>query len=215
MSITQRSTTVASSGLPSVAKKVYATLALGLVLASLMGGVALHVNLPSWAGVAIMIVTMIMIIAQSRVRQGAAGLVLAYSIMGLIGFSIGPVVAHYLKLPHGTELVMQALLLTGVIFGGLSVYAITSKRDFSFLGGFLFVGLILMLVLGIVAIFMHSHLLSMVYSAGVALVMSGYILFDTSRMMRSGEDDYLIIVTGLFLNIVNLFLSMLNLLGDD
>ena len=127
--------------------------------------------------------------------------------------------SYYLAFPGGSELIMTALGGTGVIFLGLSAYVLTTRKDFSFLGGFLFVGFLVILGAAIANIFFAIPALSLAISAAVILIMSGFILFDTSRIIHGGETNYLRATVGLYLNIHNLFVHLLHLLsffsGDD
>jgi len=136
-----------------------------------------------------------------------------FAITGLLGVGLGPMLTQYLKLPNGSEIVMMALGGTGVIFLGLSAYALTTRRDFSFMGGFLFVGMLLVLGASLLNIFLQMPVMSLVIPGAVVLLMSGFILFDTSRIINGGETNYVMATISLYLNIFNLFVSLLQLLG--
>lgn len=138
---------------------------------------------------------------------------MVFAITGLLGFGLGPMLSHYLALPNGGQIVMTALGGTGAIFLGLSGYALVSRRDFSFMGGFLVVGLVVVLAAMLGNIFLEIPALSMAISAAVVLLMSGFILYDTGRMVNGGEDNYLLLTVSLYLNIFNLFVHLLSLLG--
>ena len=131
---------------------------------------------------------------------------------GLLGASLGPMLNSYLALPNGASLVMQALGGTAVVFFGLSGYALTTRKDFSFLGGFLFVGLLVIVVASLANIFFQIPAVSLAISAAAVLIMSGLILFDTSRIINGGETNYIRATVSLYLNIYNLFIHMLHLL---
>jgi len=148
-----------------------------------------------------------------RTANSGAGIGVVFGITGLLGFGLGPVINAYLSLANGSEIVMTALGGTGVIFLGLSGYALTTKRDFSFMGGFLFVGLLVVIGAALLNIFMQVPALSLTISAVVVLLMSGFILYDTSRMVNGGETNYVMATVSLYLNILNLFTSLLHLLG--
>jgi modulator of FtsH protease len=148
-----------------------------------------------------------------RTANSAAGLGVVFAITGLLGFSLGPILSAYLSLPDGPQIVATALGGTGIIFLGLSAYALTTRRDFSFLGGFLFVGLLVVLGAALVNIFLAVPALSLALSATIVMLMSGFILFDTSRMVNGGVDNYILATIGLYMNIFNLFVSLLQLLG--
>jgi len=146
----------------------------------------------------------------SRIRGNAAiGVTFAWA--GLIGFLLSPLVNAYLSLPGGTGIVMNALVGTAVIFVALAGYAAVSRKDFSFLGGFLMTGLLVVLVAIVANIFLQMPLLSLMISGAAVLLMSGLILFDVSRLIREGPASALEVVVSLFGNIVVLFSHLLNL----
>lgn len=128
-------------------------------------------------------------------------------------------VGAYLSMPGGTSIVVNALVATAVIFVGLAGYAVVSKRDFSFLGSFLFAGLLVVLLAIVANIFLQMPLLSVVISAVAVMLMSGMILYDVSRLLREGPSSALNVVVNLFADIVVLFSHLLNLSsflsGDD
>ena len=132
-----------------------------------------------------------------------------------MGAGLGPLLNHYAAMPNGPMLIMQALGSTALIFLGLSAYALNTKKDFSFMGGFLTVGLIVVIVASIVNIFIGSSLMFMVLNAAVVLIMSGLILFDTSRIINGGETNYIRATVSLYLSVYNLFTSLLALLGAN
>lgn len=148
-----------------------------------------------------------------RTAQSASGIGVVFAITGLLGFALGPILSMYLSLPHGPQIVATALGGTGVIFLGLSGYALTTRRDFSFLGGFLFVGILVVLGAALVNIFFSIPAMSLALSAAIVLLMSGFILFDTSRMVHGGVDNYILATISLYMNIFNLFIALLQLLG--
>jgi len=130
-----------------------------------------------------------------------------------MGASIGPMLNRYAALPQGPEIIMQALGATALVFFALSAYTLTSKKDFCFMGNFLFVGLILAVVAGIANIFFQVPALHLAINAVIVLVMSGFILFDTSRIVNGGETNYIRATVSLYLNIFNLFTALLQLIG--
>ena len=130
-----------------------------------------------------------------------------------MGASLGPTLSHYAAMPNGGSLIMQALGGTALIFFALSGYALTSKKDFSFMGGFLMVGLIVVIVAGIANLFFQIPALSLAMSAAIIMIMSGLILFDTSRIINGGERNYIRATMSLYLNVYNIFTSLLHLLG--
>jgi modulator of FtsH protease len=130
-----------------------------------------------------------------------------------MGYTLGPMLTRYLGMPGGSTIVMTAMAMTGVIFMALSAYVLVSKRDFSFLGGFLAVGMLLAFVASLAAIFFQIPALSLTISAVVVLLMSGMILYETSNIIHGGETNYIMATVSLYVTIYNLFTSLLHLLG--
>ena len=146
-------------------------------------------------------------------RNSIGGLVAIFAFTGFMGYTLGPILGHYLHMPHGGQTVAMAMGGTGAIFIGLSLYALTTKKDFSFMGGFLLVGMLVAILAGLGAILFQMPALSLAVSGMVVLLMSGYILYDTSAMIHGGETNYIMATIGLYLNIYNLFISLLQILG--
>jgi modulator of FtsH protease len=119
----------------------------------------------------------------------------------------------YLALPNGAQVVMTAMGGTGAIFLGLSGYALASRRAFSFIGGFLAVGILVAFLAGLGAVFFDLHGLSLAVSAMFVLLMSGLILYETSNIIHGGETNYIMATVTLYVSIFNLFTSLLHLLG--
>ena len=149
-----------------------------------------------------------------RFANSAAGIGIVFGVTGLLGFGLGPILSMYLTMfSNGGQLVMTALGGTGIIFLGLSAYALTTKKDFSFLGGFLFVGILVAFLAGIGAAIFGLSTLSLVVSAMFVLLMSGLILYQTSAIIHGGETNYVMATITLYISIYNLFLSLLHLLA--
>ncbi len=146
-------------------------------------------------------------------RNSGAGLIMVFALTGFMGYTLGPILGHYLSLHNGDQIVGMAMGGTGAIFLGLSAYALTSKRDFSFMGGFLMVGILVAFLAGISAIIFQIPALSLAVSAMFILLMSGFILFQTSAMVHGGEDNYIMATISLYVSIYNLFVSLLQILG--
>ncbi len=148
-----------------------------------------------------------------KTANSGAGLGVVFAITGLMGFALGPLLSAYLSLPNGPQLIMTAMGGTGIIFMGLSAYTLTTKKDFSFMGGFLAVGLFVMLGAMLLNIFLAMPAMSLALSAGIIMLMSGFILYDTSRIIHGGETNYVMATVSLYLNIFNIFVNLLHLLG--
>ncbi len=147
-------------------------------------------------------------------RNSAWGLVSVFALTGFMGMTLGPIVNSYLGLfSNGHQLVIAAMGSTAVAFVGLSGFAMVTKKDFSFMGPFLFVGILTAFVAGLVAIFFQMSALSLAVSAMFALLMCGLIVFQTQQIVRGGERNYIMATVTLFVSIYNMFLSLLQLFG--
>jgi modulator of FtsH protease len=154
----------------------------------------------------------------NKFQNSGLGLVLAFVFTGFMGLSIGPVVSSYMALPGGGQTVASALGSTAIIFLALSGYALVSKKDFSFLSGFLFAGFIILMGAVVVGLFTQIPGLQLAISAGFALFACAAILYETSAIVNGGQQNYIAATVSLYLSIYNLFLSLLHLfgvLGDD
>ena len=148
-----------------------------------------------------------------RTANSTAGIGVVFGITGLLGFSLGPLLSMYAALPNGPNVIATAFGGTAAIFLGLSGYALVSRRDFSFMGGFLFTGIIVVLLAALANIFLEIPALQLALSAAIIFIMSGFILYDTGRMVNGGETNYIHATVGLYLSIFNIFVSLLQLLG--
>ncbi|MGM0517026.1 MAG: Bax inhibitor-1/YccA family protein [Pseudomonadota bacterium] len=197
-----------------VIRNTYMMLSLTLLFSALTAAVSMAMAMPGWVSLVSLGAALVMIwFVLPRTAHSAGGLAVVFGITGLLGFGLGPTLNYYLSLANGGQIVMTALGGTGAIFLGLSGYALVSRRDFSFMGGFLVVGLVVVLAAMLGNIFLEIPALSMAISAAVVLLMSGFILYDTGRMVNGGEDNYLLLTVSLYLNIFNLFVHLLSLLG--
>ena len=155
----------------------------------------------------------------NKTAESSTGLIAVFAFTGVLGAALGPMLNYYLALPNGPALVMQALGGTALVFFALSGYALTTRKDFSYMGGFLMVGLLVAVVAMIANIFLQIPAMSLAISAAVVMIMSGLILFDTSRIINGGETNYIRATVALYLDIYNLFVHLLHLLtalgGDD
>ena len=148
-----------------------------------------------------------------RLRNSVWGIAATFAFTGFMGYSLGPILSYYLRLANGVEIVTSALGLTGAIFFALSCYAMTTKKDFSYLGGFLFAGMTIGLVASLLGIFFHIPALHLVVSSVFVLIFSGYILYETSAMINGGQRNYILATISLYVSIYNLFVSLLQILG--
>ncbi len=197
-----------------VLRNTYMLLSLTLLFSAAMAGVSMMLNLPHPG----MLITFVgyfgLLFLTTKFRNSALGLLFVFMLTGFMGMTLGPILNMYLKVfSNGHEIVMTALGGTGVIFLGLSGYALTSKKDFSFLGGFLMVGILVTFLASVGALFFNIPALSLAVSAMFILLMSGMILYETSAIIHGGETNYIMATISLYVSIYNLFLSLLQILG--
>jgi modulator of FtsH protease len=195
-------------------KNTYLLLSMTLLFSAMTAAAAMALDLPHPG----MIITMIgyfgLLFLTQKFSNSALGLVFVFALTGFMGLTLGPIISMYIHaFSNGHELVMTALGGTGVIFLGLSGYALTTRKDFSFLGGFLMVGILVAFLAGIGAVFLAMPGLSLAVSAMFIMLMSGMILFQTSAMIHGSETNYIMATVSLYVSIYNLFLSLLQLLG--
>jgi len=197
-----------------VLKNTYLLLSATLGFSALMAMVSMVIGAPPMTYLIALIAAMVLgIFVLPRTANSSAGIGVIFLITGLLGFGLGSVLSIYLALPKGPQVIATAFAGTGIIFLGLSGYALTSKRDFSFMGGFLFAGMMVVVLAMLANIFLQMPALSLAVSSGIILLMSGFILFDTSRIVRGGETNYIMATYGLYLSIFNIFISLLQILG--
>lgn len=197
-----------------VLKNTYALLALTLLFSGLTAGIAMMTNMPPMNPIITLVGYFGLLFLTAKFSNSGLGLVLVFALTGFMGLTLGPIINMYLTMvSNGSQLVMTALSGTGLIFLGLSGYALTSKKDFSFLGGFLMVGILVAFLAGIGAMFFSMPGLSLAVSAMFILLMSGMILYQTSEIIHGGETNYILATVTLYVSIYNLFLSLLHILG--
>jgi len=202
-----------------VLKNTYMLLSMTLLFSAACAGVAMAMNMGHGMALVLSLVGLGLLFVVHATANSAMGLVAVFAFTGVLGASLGPMLNYYLALPNGASYVMQALGGTAVVFFGLSGYALTTRKDFSYMGGFLFVGLLVAVIAMIANIFLGIPALSLTISAAIVLIMSGLILFDTSRIINGGETNYIRATVALYLDIYNLFVHLLHLItalsGDD
>jgi modulator of FtsH protease len=197
-----------------VLKNTYMLLSATLGFSALTAVASMAIGVPPMAYLLSVIAAMVLgIFVLPRTANSTSGIGVIFLITGLLGFGLGSVLSIYLALPNGPQVIATAFAGTGIIFLGLSGYALTSKRDFSFMGGFLFAGMMVVILAMIANIFLQMPALALAVSGGIILLMSGFILFDTSRIIRGGETNYIMATYGLYLAIFNIFISLLQILG--
>jgi modulator of FtsH protease len=196
-----------------VIRNTYTLLSLTLLFSALTAGVAVMTNMPFMNPIITLVGYFGLLFLTTRFRNSALGLLFVFALTGFMGLTLGPIISAYLHLPNGGQIVMTAMGGTGVIFLGLSGYALTTRKDFSFIGGFLMVGILVAFLASIASLFLAMPGLSLAVSAMFILLMSGLILYQTSEIIHGGETNYIMATVTLYIAIYNLFLSLLQLLG--
>lgn len=196
-----------------VLRNTYTLLSMTLLFSAACAGAAVVLNMPPMGIVITLVGYFGLLFLTTKLRNSVWGLVSVFALTGFMGLTLGPILSMYLSIPNGEQIVMTAMGGTGVIFLGLSGYALTTRKDFSFLGGFLMVGILVAFLAGIASLFFNMPGLSLAVSAMFVLLMSGLILYQTSQIIHGGETNYIMATVTLYISIYNLFVSLLQLLG--
>lgn len=204
----------AAPAINSVLRNTYALLSMTLLFSAVTAGAAMAMNAPPMHWLLVLGGYFGLLFLTSALRNSVWGIASVFALTGFMGYTLGPLLNAYIgAFSNGAQLVMMALGGTGVIFLGLSAYALTTRQDFSFLRGFLLVGILVMFLAGIAALIFQLPALSLAVSAAFVLLMSGLILYQTSEIIHGGETNYIMATVTLYVAIFNLFTSLLHLLG--
>ena len=196
-----------------VIRNTYMLLSMTLAFSALVAGVSMSLNLPYPNIILVLVGYFGLLFLTTKFRNSGLGIAFVFALTGFMGYTLGPILNMYLALPNGGQVVMMAMGGTAAIFLGLSAYVMTTRKDFSFMGGFLMVGILVAFLAGLGAIFFQMPGLSLAVSAMFVLLMSGLILYETSNIIHGGETNYVMATVTLFVAIFNLFTSLLHLLG--
>ncbi len=210
---TMRRTEASVLSTNKVIRNTYMLLSLTLAFSALTAGLSVAMGLPHPGLILTLVGYFGLLFLTTKFRNSGLGIVFVFALTGFMGFTLGPIISAYLSLPNGGSIVMQAMAGTAAIFLGLSAYAVTTRKDFSFMGGFLMVGILVAFLAGLGAVFFSIPALSLTVSAAFVLLMSGLILYETSNIIHGGETNYVMATVTLFVSIFNLFTSLLHLLG--
>lgn len=190
----------------------YSLLAMTLLFSALAAGISIAIGFPH-LGLFTLVGYFGLLFVTTKLRNSPWGLASVFALTGFMGLTLGPIINSYLSLPNGSEMVMQALGSTGIIFFALSFYVIHNRKDFSFMGGFLFIGILVAFLAGLSAYIFDIPGLSLAVSTMFVLLMSGLILYETSQIIHGGETNYIMATVTLYISIYNLFSSLLHLIG--
>ena len=196
-----------------VLRNTYSLLSMTLMFSALTAGVSMALNLPH-PGILLTLVGYFgLLFLTAKYRDSGVGLAFVFALTGFMGYTLGPILNAYMGLANGAQIVTTAMAGTGAIFLGLSGYVLTSRKDFSFMGGFLVTGVLVAFMAGLGALIFEMPGLSLAVSAMFILLMSGLILYETSNIIHGGETNYIMATVSLYVSIFNLFTSLLHLLG--
>lgn len=196
-----------------VIRNTYTLLSFTLLFSALIAGISMSLNLPHPGLLLTLGGYFGLLFATAKFRNSSLGIAFVFALTGFMGYTLGPILNMYMSLPNGSQIVMTALGATGAIFLGLSGYALVSRKDFSFMGGFLMVGILVAFLAGLGAVFFEMPGLSLAVSSMFVLLMAGLILYQTSNIIHGGETNYIMATVTLYVAIFNLFTSLLHLLG--
>ncbi|MGY6275844.1 Bax inhibitor-1/YccA family protein [Methylomonas sp. MgM2] len=197
-----------------VLKNTYLLLSMTLLFSAAMAAVAMTLNLPHPGLIITLLGYFGLLFLTTKFSNSAWGIVFVFGLTGFMGMTLGPILNMYIQaFSNGHELILTALGGTGVIFLGLSAYALTTRKDFSFMAGFLMVGVLVAFFAGLAAIVFSVPALTLAVSAMFILLMSGMILYQTSEIIHGGETNYILATVSLYVSLYNLFTSLLQLLG--
>ena len=210
----RRRSTEATFATNKLIRNTYVLLSMTLLFSAATAGISMIFKFPH-PGILITLVGYFgLLFLTSALRNSIWGIASVFALTGFMGLTLGPIINAYVyHFANGTQLVMTALGGTGAIFVGLSAYALTTRKDFSFMGGFIMVGILVAFLAGIGALIFNLPTLSLAVSGMFVLLMSGYILYQTSAMLHGGETNYIMATVGLYVSIYNLFLNLLHLLA--
>lgn len=197
-----------------VLRNTYLLLGATLAFSAATAGLAMAMNMPPlniWLTLGIYFA---LLFGTTKTQNSSWGLLFVFLLTGFLGLTLGPILSAYMRfLPNGGQVIMMALGTTAVAFVGLSAYAIRSERSFSYLGGFLTVGILAAFVLGLVGYFFQMPALSLAVSGLFVLLMAGLMLYQTSQIVNGGETNYISATVTLYVSIYNMFTSLLHLFG--
>lgn len=210
--VTQPATSVLATN--KVIRNTYALLSLTLLFSAMTAGLAMALDFP-YPGIMITLIGYFgLLFLTVKLRNSVWGLASVFALTGFMGLTLGPILNAYVNhFANGSQLVMMAMGGTGLTFVGLSGYALTTRKDFSFMGGFLMAGVLIAFLAGLAAIFFSLPGLALAVSSMFVALMAGMILYQTSELIHGGETNYIMATVGLYVSIYNLFTSLLHLLG--
>jgi modulator of FtsH protease len=196
-----------------VLRNTYGLLAMTLAFSGVVAYFAQQMNAKPLGFVALMVGFYGLFFLAAKFRNSSWGLLATFALTGFMGYSLGPMLNHYMSMPNGGEVVSSAFAMTALVFCGLSAYVLTTRKDMSFLAGFITAGFFVLLGAVAASYFFEISGLQLAISAGFVLFSSACILFQTSAIIHGGERNYIMATISLYVSIYNLFVSLLQILG--
>ncbi|MCB5160796.1 Bax inhibitor-1/YccA family protein [Marinomonas algarum] len=213
MRYTEALSTQSSQAANKTLRNTYGLLSLTLLFSAFTAGLSMALNLPHPGLILTLVGFYGLLFLTHKFKNSAVGILCVFALTGFMGLTLGPILSMYMNMTNGASLIMSALGITGLSFLGLSAYALVSKRDFSFLNGFITVGFFVLLFAVIAGFFVQMPALQIFISAGFALFSAAIILLQTNQIVRGGETNYIVATVNLYVSLYNMFLSILSLLG--
>jgi len=197
-----------------VLKNTYMLLSATLIFSAIMAGVGMAMNMPFINPIFTIVGYFGLLFLTYKFKNSSLGLLFVFALTGFMGLTLGPLLSAYIaNVPNGGELVLTSLATTGLIFLGLSAYVLTTRKDMSFMGGFLMIGMFGLLGVIVIGLFIDLSAFQMAISAGVVLLMAGMILYQTSAIIHGGETNYILATVSLYVSLYNIFVNLLMLFG--
>ena len=197
----------------SVLRNTYGLLALTLAFSGLVAYVSQQLGLPHPGLLLTLGGFYGLMFATMRLRNSGWGLVTTFALTGFMGYTLGPILNMYLGMANGANVIASAFAMTALVFGGLSAFVLITRKDMSFLRGFITAGFFVLLAVVLASLFFNLSGFQLAISAGFVLFSSAIILYQTSEIINGGETNYIMATVSLYVSIYNLFLSLLHILG--
>jgi modulator of FtsH protease len=198
----------------AVLRNTYALLSMTLLWSAVTASIGAQLHWTGIGYIGVVLAGFATLFATMGLRNSGWGVLMVFAFTGLEGLGLGPLLQHYLHLHNGAQIVGMAAGTTGLAFMALSAFVLVTRKDFSFLSSFLFIGLTGLVLVGLFGMFFHSSALQLTLSVISLLVFSGYILMDTSRIVNGGERNYILATVSLYLDILNIFVNLLEIFGS-
>lgn len=200
----------------TVIQNTYRLLSLTLIWSAMTAYAGMLFPLGGFGMLGVLVLAIVLLFATRAHSDSGIGVALVFGFTGLMGYSLGPTLNHYLSLPNGAQTVSIAMFATGAVFLALSAYVQITKKDFAFLGGFLMVAIIGLVVVSLASLFFSTTpMLSLGLAYASVLIFGGFILYDTSNIIAARETNYIMATISLYLDILNMFTAMLRIFGNN